>query len=231
MTAVLLDIEGTTTPVAFVYDVLFPYAWRRIATYLERHWTEAGVLDIRARFSLEQSKEDPSPGFDIATLAGAAGFVAWLMERDRKSPGLKYLQGMIWNEGYRDGALKGDVFADVPPAIERWHRAGVAVAIYSSGSALAQQLLFASTAAGDLTPMLSGYFDTSVGAKTEAASYTRIAEAMHRAASDILFVSDTPAELTAAREAGCRVAMSLRPGNAVAEAPAGIRTIHTFDEL
>jgi enolase-phosphatase E1 len=237
MKAILLDIEGTTTPVAFVYDVLFPYAWRRIATYLERHWTDREVLDIRARFSLEQTKEDPSPGFDIATLAGTAGFAAWLMERDRKSPGLKYLQGLIWNEGYRDGALKGDVFPDVAPAIERWHRAGITVAIYSAGSALAQKLLFASTAAGDLTPMLSGYFDTSVGAKTDPASYARIAEALTLAPSDILFVSDTPAELAAARAAGCEVALSLRPGNAPVDSGDGtgalgdVRRIHSFDEL
>jgi len=239
MKIVLLDIEGTTTPVAFVYEVLFPFAWRRIAAYLGQHWNEYDVLDIRARFALEHAKEDPSPGFDITTLAGAAGYAAWLMERDRKSPGLKFLQGLIWNEGYREGALSGDVFPDVPFAIERWHRAGVTIAIYSSGSVLAQRLLFASTAAGDLTPMITGFFDTSVGPKTDPKSYARIAAALDAYPPDITFVSDAPAELDAAVEAGCRAVLCIRPGNAPAHpAPGhpGTRSpaypaIQTFDEL
>jgi enolase-phosphatase E1 len=228
---VLLDIEGTTTPVAFVYEVLFPFAWRRIAAYLGQHWNESDVLDIRARFALEHSKEDPSPGFDIRTLAGAAGYASWLMERDRKSPGLKFLQGLIWNEGYREGALRGDVFPDVPFAIERWHRAGVTIAIYSSGSVLAQRLLFSSTAAGDLTPMIAGFFDTSVGPKTEPGSYSRIAAALDAYPPDITFVSDVPAELLAAREAGCQVFMVVRDGNPNTEPPQDVKTIGTFDEL
>ena len=231
MKIVLLDIEGTTTPVAFVYDVLFPFAWRRMAAYLAQHWNEADVLDIRARFSLEHAKEDPSPGFNVATPAGAAVYAAWLMERDRKSPGLKYLQGLIWNEGYREGALKGDVFPDVPFAIERWHRAGVVVAIYSSGSMLAQRLLFASTQAGDLTDKISGFFDTNVGPKTDPASYARIAAALDAYPPDITFVSDAPAELAAAAEAGCVAVMCIREGNPDTNVPAGLRSIRSFDEL
>ena len=239
MKIVLLDIEGTTTPVAFVYEVLFPFAWRRMAAYLGQHWNEYDVLDIRARFALEHSKEDPSPGFDITTLAGAAGYAAWLMERDRKSPGLKFLQGLIWNDGYREGALKGDVFPDVPFAIERWHRAGTVVAIYSSGSVLAQRLLFASTQAGDLTDKISGFFDTTVGPKTDPASYTRIAAALDGYPADVTFISDAPAELDAAAQAGCRTILCVRPGNAPADpAPGHSRTgapahpvVHAFDEL
>jgi enolase-phosphatase E1 len=231
MKIVLLDIEGTTTPVAFVYEVLFPFAWRRIAAYLGQHWNESDVLDIRARLALEHAKEEPSPGYDIRTLPGAAGYAAWLMERDRKSPGLKYLQGLIWNEGYREGALSGDVFPDVPFAIERWHRAGVTIAIYSSGSVLAQRLLFASTAAGDLTPMIAGFFDTSVGPKTEPKSYERIAAALDAYPPDITFVSDAPAELLAARDAGCRAVMCIREGNPDTTVPAGVESVHSFDEL
>jgi enolase-phosphatase E1 len=231
MKIVLVDIEGTTTPAAFVYDVLFPFARRRLAAYLRQHWNEYDVLDIRARFALEHAKEHPSPGFDITTPAGAAGYAAWLMERDRKSPGLKFLQGLIWNDGYREGALSGDVFPDVPFAIERWHRAGLVIAIYSSGSALAQRLLFASTQAGDLTDKISGFFDTSVGPKTDPSSYARIAAALDAYPADITFVSDAPAELDAAREAGCDVVMSIRPGNPVVEAPAGVKCIQSFDEL
>ncbi len=240
MKTFLLDIEGTTTPIAFVYEVLFPFAWRRIAAYLQEHWNEADVLDIRARFALEHSKEDPSPGFDIRTLAGAAGYAAWLMERDRKTPGLKFLQGYIWNDGYREGELKGDVFPDVPFAIERWHRAGTGIAIYSSGSVLAQRLLFASTQAGDLTPLIAGFFDTSVGPKTDPKSYARIAAALDAYPADITFVSDVPAELLAAREAGCEAILCVRPGNAPVDpalvhpgtgAPVHLKSIHTFDEL
>lgn len=231
MKIVLLDIEGTTTPVAFVYEVLFPFAWRRIAAYLGQHWNERDVLDVRARLALEHAKEDPPPGFDIATLAGAAGYAAWLMERDRKSPGLKYLQGLIWNEGYREGSLRGDVYPDVPFAIERWHRAGVTIAIYSSGSVLAQQLLFSSTAAGDLTPMIAGFFDTSVGPKTDPQSYARIAAALDVYPPDITFVSDAPAELEAAKAAGCEAVMAVREGNPNTGPPAGVRAIRTFDEL
>ena len=231
MQIVLLDIEGTTTPVAFVYEVLFPFAWRRMAAYLGQHWNEYDVLDIRARFALEHSKENPSPGFDITTLAGAAGYAAWLMERDRKSPGLKFLQGLIWNDGYREGALKGDVFPDVPFAIERWHRAGTVVAIYSSGSVLAQRLLFASTQAGDLTDKISGFFDTTVGPKTEAASYARIAAALDGYPADVTFISDAPAELIAARTAGCRAVMCIREGNPDTAAPENVESIHSFDEL
>jgi enolase-phosphatase E1 len=231
MKIVLLDIEGTTTPVAFVYEVLFPFAWRRIAAYMGEHWNERDVLDIRARLALEHMKEDPSPGFDIKTLAGAAGYAAWLMERDRKSTGLKYLQGLIWNEGYREGALRGDVFPDVPFAIERWHRAGVVIAIYSSGSVLAQRLLFASTAAGDLTPMIAGFFDTNVGPKTDPQSYARIAAALDAYPADITFVSDAPAELAAAKDAGCEAVMAVREGNPNTEPPPGVRAIRSFDEL
>jgi enolase-phosphatase E1 len=239
MKIVLLDIEGTTTPVAFVYEVLFPFAWRRIAAYMGQHWNERELLDIRARLALEHAKEEPSPGFDIATLPGAVGYAAWLMEHDRKSTGLKYLQGLIWNEGYREGALRGDVFPDVPFAIERWHRAGVIIAIYSSGSVLAQRLLFASTAAGDLTPMITGFFDTNVGPKTDPQSYARIAAALDAYPPDITFVSDAPAELAAAAKAGCHAVLCVRPGNAQADpAPEHLRTgepahqvIHSFDEL
>ena len=237
MKIVLLDIEGTTTPVSFVSEVLFPFAWQRIADYLGQHWIEADALDIRARLALEHAKEDPSPGFDVRTIAGAAGFAAWLMERDKKSPGLKYLQGLIWNEGYREGTLRGDLFPDVPFAIERWHRAGVVIAIYSSGSVLAQRLLFASSAAGDLTPMISGFFDTNVGPKTEPHSYERIAAALDAYPADITFISDAVVELDAAKAAGCETRLCVRPGNAPAHqstsstsAPAHL-AVETLDEL
>ena len=153
------------------------------------------------------------------------------MDRDRKSPGLKQLQGLVWQRGYRDGELKGDVFDDVPPALERWRARGVDVAIYSSGSVLAQQLLFSTTPYGDLTSHISNFFDTSSGAKTSPESYARIAAALERSTGQMLFVSDVTAEVDAARSAGCQVALSVRPGNAAQHAPEGVRVVHTFEEL
>ena len=131
-------------------------------------------------------------------------YVEWLMDRDRKSPGLKLLQGRIWEGGYRAGVLKGEVFSDVPPALQRWRDAGLDVAIYSSGSELAQRLIFGSTAYGDLTRFISRFFDTAVGAKGAPASYRRIAAELGRAPDRLLFISDVTTELDAASAGGMR---------------------------
>lgn len=187
---VLLDIEGTTTPIAFVHDVLFPYARARIG----REWHAA-------------------------------------MDRDEKSGELKRLQGLIWEQGYRAGELHGEVFPDVAPAIRRWRAAGVRVAIYSSGSELAQRLLFGSTAEGDLAALMDGFFDTAVGPKKAAASYAAIAGRLACAPREILFVSDVTAELAAAAEAGCQVVLSLRPGNAPQPEAERYEVIRSFDDL
>ena len=212
--AVLLDIEGTTTPMAFVHEVLFPYARARLAKYLEAHWEEREVAEVRRRLTEEYEKESPpKTRAGLRTAGDVAAFALRLMDRDRKSPGLKLLQGLIWEEGYRVGQLRGQVYEDVPGSIRRWRASGADVAIYSSGSELAQRLLFQSTPHGDLTPHLKAFFDTSVGAKVDEASYARIATALGRPPGEILFVSDVMAELKAAREAGMAVVLSMRPGN------------------
>src|SRR5262249_24778172 len=149
-------------------------------------------------------------------LPAAARYLEWLMDRDRKSPGLKRLQGDIWRAGYRDGTLKGEVFPDVPAALKRWKAAGLVVAIYSSGSVAAQKMLFGTTADGDLTSLLAGFFDTAVGPKMATDSYCRIASMMGLETARILFLSDAPAELEAARVAGCQTLLTVRPGNAPA---------------
>ena len=159
-----------------------------------------------------------------------ASYVESLMDRDRKSPGLKLLQGLIWEDGYRAGVLKGEVFADVPPALQRWRDAGVDVAIYSSGSELAQQLIFGSTADGDLTRFISRFFDTAVGAKNAPASYRRIAAELGRAPHRLLFISDVTSELDAAAAAGCAVALCVRPGNRP-QPDHAYPTISSFDEI
>jgi enolase-phosphatase E1 len=208
---ILLDIEGTTTPIAFVTDKLFPYARTHLPLYLEQ---QAGtpecrraVSRLRAEYEADRAAGEPLPDWS------PRAYLDWLMDRDRKSPALKELQGRVWEEGYRNGSLLGAVYEDVPRALARWRDAGVAVGIFSSGSVRAQQWLFRRSTAGDLTPLLSWHFDTGVGGKREAASYARIATDVNMAAEEILFVSDVAAELDAARAAGMRTALIVRPGN------------------
>jgi enolase-phosphatase E1 len=154
----------------------------------------------------------------------------WLMDRDRKSTALKSLQGKIWKTGFESGELKAALFPDVPPALERW-AAQARVAIYSSGSVEAQKLLFSHTTAGDLTPLISGYFDTRTGAKTSSASYSAIAVAMGIAAGEVLFFSDVVRELDSAREAGCGTRLVIRPGNAPVENEHGHESIEILSAL
>ena len=237
--AVLLDIEGTTTPIAFVHEVLFPFARANLRAVLEARWRSPEVAEVRRQLAVERDAdlgrgESPPPlrmANDERALASLAAYVEWLMDRDRKSPGLKLLQGLIWKEGYRVGQLHGQVFDDVPAAILRWRAGGIDVAIYSSGSELAQRLLFQSTRQGDLTPHLKAFFDTAVGAKVDATSYARIATALGRLPAEILFVSDVTAELEAAREAGMAVVLSLRPGNPPQAYTDTVESITSLNEI
>jgi enolase-phosphatase E1 len=204
----LLDIEGTTTPIEFVQQVLFPYARARVHDYLEHHADDPAVRADIALLRAEHAAESAAdvPPWDLEA------YVYWLMDRDRKSTGLKALQGRIWEAGYKTGELKGkgEVYPDVRPALERWHAAGKTIAIFSSGSVQAQRNLFANTTAGDLSPFLSGYFDTTTGPKREAQSYRQIAAMLRQKPRDILFVSDVTAELDAASAAGMRTALCVR---------------------
>lgn len=183
---VLLDIEGTTTPVSFVYEVLFPFARSRMAAYLRDH------------------PDDP----DVRALPDD---VFALMDSDSKIGPLKAIQGRIWEAGYRSGDLRGQVFPDVPERFAAWHGAGHSVNIYSSGSVLAQRLLFGHSEAGDLTRYLNAYYDTGVGPKKEASSYRRIGEELGGTG---LFATDVVAEAEAARAAGWTAFILDRPGNA-----------------
>ena len=222
MKAILLDIEGTTTPISFVYDVLFPYA----RAHIRENLGEADVVALRDSYETDLRNGFTPPAWTETPVA----YVEWLMDEDRKSTALKNLQGRIWQSGYRHGALYGEVFADVPPALERWRRQGIDVRIYSSGSKLAQQLLFSSTKAGDLTRLLNGYFDTTTGPKVEMESYIAISRVFGCEAGEIVFVSDVVRELDAARKAGMQTALCVRPGNK----PQGAgthRTIASFEEI
>jgi len=233
---VLLDIEGTTTPIDFVYNVLFPYARRRMQEFVRAHSTDTDVrADINQLIAehardLEQGLAPPPvEAREPRRTQSVAAYALWLMDMDRKSTPLKALQGRIWETGYESGELRSSLFADVPGALARWRERGRDVCIYSSGSVLAQRLLFAHTEAGDLTRDIRDYFDTRVGAKREVASYRRIAAALGCEPSAIVFVSDVVAELDAARDAGLQTRLAIRPGNPP-QPPSSHQAIHSFDE-
>jgi enolase-phosphatase E1 len=237
--AVLLDIEGTTTPLTFVTEVLFPYARVNVRAYLERHAAaddHARLFESLARehHAADSRGDVPPPWVDSSPSlrsASAAAFADWLMDRDSKSTPLKELQGLLWEQGYRTGALVGEVFPDVATALRRWRANGVSASVYSSGSVLAQQLLFQHSSAGDLTPLLHRHFDTTVGAKRDAESYRRIARLLERPADAMLFLSDVPGELDAAREAGLATCLVVRPGNAPVTEPERYLVVRSFDDL
>ena len=225
---ILLDIEGTITPIAFVTARLFPYARTHLPIYLAQQGgtpeCRRAVSRLRAEYDMDRARGEALPEWS------PRAYLDWLMDRDRKSPALKDLQGRVWEEGYRNGALVGEVFADVPPALNRWRQAGIPVGIYSSGSVRAQQWLFRRSTAGDLTPYLAWHFDTSVGAKQDSASFTRIAEDVNLPPQEMLFISDVAAELDAARSAGLRTMLMVRPGNSP-QPDTGHRVVHSLDEV
>ena len=209
---ILLDVEGTTSSISFVYDVLFEHAKRHVADFLAaRRDDPAGrsaAAGIAAAAGLPAADLDGPEGLTRVALAAID-----LMNRDVKETSLKTIQGMIWRGGYESGEIVAHVFDDVPPALAQWADGGLDVRIYSSGSIEAQRLFFRHTARGDLTPHLRGHYDTTTGPKRAAASYTAIAADMGLEPRQILFVSDVGPELDAARQAGMATALAVRPGN------------------
>jgi enolase-phosphatase E1 len=194
---VLTDIEGTTSAIAFVKDTLFPFAEAALDGFLDAQGHRPEVAALLA--------EVPGPD-PRATLR------RWMAE-DAKATPLKALQGMIWRAGFEDGRLRGHLWPDVAPLLRAWHAAGIGLAVYSSGSEEAQRLLFGHSAAGDLSPLFRGFFDTRVGAKRDAASYARIAAALGAEPGAVLFLSDVAEELDAARAAGLGTCQLVRPAD------------------
>lgn len=190
---ILTDIEGTTSSISFVKDVLFPYARRALPGFVAARGQEPEV-----RAWLDAVGEETGAADDAAIVATLQ---AWI-DADRKHTALKALQGLIWADGYRDADFTAHIYPDAAEALQRWHAAGERMAVYSSGSVPAQKLFFGHSDAGDLTGLFSAWFDTEIGGKREASSYTRIAEALQVAPAELLFLSDVVAELDAAREAG-----------------------------
>ena len=218
---ILLDIEGTITPLEFVHNVLFCYASAHVRQFLSQRGSSPDVradvaalrqerlVDVRQGLKPPSLRND-TPATDFESLVE---YIQWLTERDRKSTPLKSLQGKVWEEGYRTGELRSPVFDDVASALRRWQEQARNTCIFSSGSVLAQKLLFAYTTAGDLTAQISRYFDTSEGAKTDPESYVKIARALQQSPSDAVFISDVSAELDAAQAAGFWTLLCNRPGN------------------
>lgn len=200
--AILTDIEGTTSSIAFVKEVLFPYARARMAAFIAEHGTESEVASLIAETCT-------IAGISLDPEAAAVQLVAWIDE-DRKVAPLKALQGMIWEEGYRRGDFRGHIYEDAARKLKQWQAAGLALYVFSSGSVQAQKLLFAHTEFGDLTPLFSGYFDTRTGPKQVADAYREIARQIGVAPESVLFLSDIGAELAAAQAAGFKTCLLVR---------------------
>lgn len=203
--AILTDIEGTTSAVSFVFDVLFPYAAAHLPDYVRQHAAEPAVAEQLAAVRADSGEANADSERCIEILLG------WIAE-DRKATPLKALQGMVWEQGYRAGQLKGHVYPDAVDALRQWHAEGYQLYVYSSGSIQAQKLIFGCSEAGDLSPLFSGYFDTTSGPKREAGSYQRIAAAIGLPGEEILFLSDVVQELDAAQQAGLQTIGLAREG-------------------
>lgn len=220
---ILLDIEGTVSPLAYVHEVMFPYAREHVAEFLTDHWEQPKTMS-----ALEQMAVDAGHSTFIEWCPmepGSGNASAWvvaqvhrLMVEDAKLTGLKQLQGLIWEQGFRTGALCATLFDDVAECLHSWHAKGRDLRIYSSGSVQAQQLFFQHTQAGDLSGLVSGWYDTRTGGKRDPSSYSAIVEDTGCAPEEVLFVSDVVEELDAARAVNVKTALAIRPGNRETEA-------------
>jgi enolase-phosphatase E1 len=224
MKTILTDIEGTTSSISFVKDVLFPYARRALPGFVAAHGREPAV-----RAWLDQVATE------LGTVCSDEVLVEVLqgwIDQDRKHTALKALQGMVWQDGYGRADFRAHVYPDAAAALPAWHAAGHPIAVYSSGSVPAQKLLFGHSVAGDLSPLMSAWFDTGVGGKREAASYRNIVQALAVPAGDIVFLSDVVEELDAAREAGLATVLVDRredyPLPRLGEATHGHRRVESF---
>ncbi len=220
ITHLLLDIEGTTCPVTFVAEVLFPYARKALPAFLASHAEDPEIQDLVAQAEEAWLNDDHPSAIALRSQSiqaeGATDIGAYLqnlIDRDVKLTALKDLQGRIWRNGYAQGELVAPLYADVAESLQRWHKAGLVLGVYSSGSVPAQQLLYGHSTAGDLRALFSYWFDTRVGVKQDEGSYKSIAEQMKVAPDHVLFVSDSLSELEAAASAGMAVLFSDREGN------------------
>lgn len=227
MKHILTDIEGTTSSISFVKDVLFPYARAALPGFVAAHGNEPEVRRWLDRVAAEQGGLCQD-AMIVETLQG------W-MDEDRKHTALKALQGLMWKDGYKKADFRAHMYPDAVEALERWHAAGHAISVYSSGSVPAQKLFFGYSEGGDLRPLVSGWYDTEMGGKREPGSYRRIVQAMGVPAGQVLFLSDVVEELDAAREAGLHTTLLDRrqdyPSPRTGEATHGHRRAEDFSEV
>lgn len=222
---IVLDIEGTTTSLRFIKDVLFPYIKRNLAKYLRERWQTDEVVSTLARL-IRQEDRDNREGLqppkiwkqtetnDITKIIDSiVSNVLWQMDAKRHNTALKQLQILVWVYGYENNELRGHVYEDVGICFRRWRAMGIRLFAYSTGMAVAQQLLFSNSTQGNLLNMIENYFDVLVGPKTSATSFRKIAYYMSVTTTQILFITDTPEEGKAARDAGCQVVFVQRPEN------------------
>ena len=220
MRFVLTDIEGTTSSISFVHEVLFPYAREHMRRFVQ---TEGERDEVRVLLDEARREAGLGDGVDVVGV-----LLSWIDE-DRKVTALKAIQGLIWEHGYQRGELKGHVYEDAVSGLRQWHEQGLGLFVYSSGSVYAQKLLFGHTKEGDLTALFSGYFDTKVGHKREATSYVAIAKQIGCEPNEVLFLSDVGAELDAAKEAGMDTVQLVRDESIVRAD--GHRQVVSFDEI
>ena len=233
---ILLDIEGTTSSVSFVYDVMFPFVRRELKDYLAKQWGDPALTQAVETIAADAGHPSfdawmKETGGEIDAQVLVRQEVSRLMDNDVKATGLKTLQGLVWKSGFASGELQAHVYDDVPAALAAWQTAGLDIRIYSSGSIAAQKLFFGHTVAGNLLDHFRGHYDTTTGGKKEAASYQAIAAAYQVEPSALLFLSDVVAELDAAREAGFQTGLALRPGNTPATPGHGHAEIRQFDQV
>jgi enolase-phosphatase E1 len=234
LTTVLLDIEGTSSPIEFVHDVMYGYARRELVGFLSRGIGDkvlAPLWDSLARDAGAENLQALSERLNAPPVEVLRKTAIGLMDADAKATALKELQGQIWKTGFENGELRSQIFEDVPRSLRRWKKAGIGVRVYSSGSVEAQKLFFKHTEHGDLSDFISGWYDTSTGPKREAESYRKIASQIGGPAEKILFLSDVVAELDAARTAGMQTGLLLRPGNAAVDGDHGHFMFDSFDEI
>ncbi len=231
---ILLDVEGTTSAVAYVYDVMFPFANNNLTSFLDEFWDSKELESVK-EFVAKDAGTDSYGEWIASTENARIQFedeINRLMAGDIKATGLKQLQGLIWESGFKNGQLKAHVFEDVQSAFKSWQAAGIDLRIYSSGSIHAQKLFFGHSEAGDLLNYLSGHYDTTTGPKRESESYRQIASDWKLPSDKILFLSDITEELNAARDAGLQTALVMRPGNATpCEVTPPHPTISSFDQI
>ena len=224
MKYILTDVEGTTTSISFVHETLFPFAKERLKTFVTNNLNKIDVQEVLKQTKATALAEDQK---DISDDEACELLLHWI-KTDRKHPALKNLQGLIWEEGYKSGEIKGHVYQDVPMALKAWKEAGLTLGVYSSGSVQAQHLIFEFSTAGNLRPYFSNHFDTAVGHKREVPSYSNIANLLKLAPSDILFLSDIKEELDAARSAGMQTIQLVRQNDVVI---GDHKTVRDFSEI